>query len=152
MLYFFIQKSFPCPSARSHIVNISCLIFVSISINFIVSAQESSLVKSVSTRHIVSFANLIHLCVKYVTTSRTLSIFLPSKYQNFSVIYRTSTKPILNIIFKTLRPHLNQFPIRCLSTFCIKSFNVSDRWFIAAHHINIPISNGNSSRQISISI
>ena len=64
-----------------------------------------------------------------------------------------STEPILDVRFKGRRPDLYQLPEGWLLVVRgIQALDISDRWLIASEHVDVPLLDGNSSREVPISV
>ena len=141
------------PLLGLHVVNVCIIIFITISIYFLVFAKEGALVESVFVWQVACFSYLILLSVEDVAALTWGAVFLASEDEDVTLRDWTSTKPILDICFEAAWPDFDEFPEGWLFQICgIKSFNVSDRWLISSEHINVPLLNGDSCGQISIPI
>ena len=133
-------------------VNVGTFVLISVGVHLSISAEECSLVESILVGHVSSLRNLVQLSVKQIRRSRWRPILLATKDQDFTLGDWACSKPVLDVVFETLRPNLDEFPVRLIVAVSIESLNIRDWGLITSKYVDVSILDCHSSRQVPVSI
>jgi len=146
-------QSFLGPSLGCHVVNVSVIVFIPVSVNLAVFAKESSLVESVFVWKRACLRDLILLGVENVGRWAWGPVFLSSENKNLLLRDWACAEPVLNIGFEGGTPHFYQLPESwLLGVNCVQPFDVCDRWLVSTKDINIPLLDCDCGGQVSVSV